>query len=211
MDTELLARHYDQLTPLERFPLIVAASVRQDEAERARLVRSAPRMTWEMPHHWGVARTFESLASFHFMKLLDLAAGYFLAFSAVGRRRKKDADALDGWQDAMYLGYEFVTYLAGWRQFCAELPVDPEIFWKLLPGYQTVKDAEELATGSTDRQVYGIAYKAVGAARYLARAIVDDPDWDVDEESLTKYWPVTANGIAASLRLAWKEEVSKWG
>jgi hypothetical protein len=56
-----------------------------------------------MPHHWGVVRVFESLASFHFMKLLDLAARYFHAFSAVGRRRKKDADALDGWQDAMYL------------------------------------------------------------------------------------------------------------
>jgi hypothetical protein len=202
MDTQLLARHYDKLTPLERFPLIVAASARQDEAERERLVCSAPRTTWQMPHHWGVVSVFESLASFHFMKLLDLAACYFHAFSAVGRRRKKDADAMADWQDAMYLGYEFVTYLAGWRQFCAELHVDPEIFWKLLPGYQTVKDAEELATGSTDRRVPGIAYVAVGAARYLARAIVDDPDRDVDEELLKKCWPITANGIAASLRQA---------
>jgi len=210
MDTQLLARHYDKLTPLERFPLIVAASARQDEAERERLVCSAPRTTWQMPHHWGVVRVFESLASFHFMKLLDLAARYCHAFSAVGRRRKKDADALDGWQDAMYLGYEFTTYLAGWRQFCAELHVDPEVFWKLLPGYETVKDAEELAAGTTNQRVPGIAYKAAGAARYLARAIVGDPDWDVDEESLKKCWPVTANGIAASLRVAWKEEVSKW-
>jgi len=39
-DTKALARHYDNLTPEERFRLILAAGARGDKVEQDRLVNS---------------------------------------------------------------------------------------------------------------------------------------------------------------------------
>jgi hypothetical protein len=49
MNTQGLTKMYDQLTPRERLPLIVAASVRADTVERARLVDSAAMVTFAVP------------------------------------------------------------------------------------------------------------------------------------------------------------------
>jgi hypothetical protein len=45
IDTKTLARHYANLTPEERFRLILAAGSRGDEAERDRLVSTGQRIT----------------------------------------------------------------------------------------------------------------------------------------------------------------------
>jgi hypothetical protein len=71
-----LARHYDRLTPAERFRLILAASGRGDEAERERLVRTGQRITLALPEHAPYAQAFSEVALLTYLELLDEAAGY---------------------------------------------------------------------------------------------------------------------------------------
>ncbi len=119
MNTESLARHYGKLKPRERFPLLVAAFERGDEAERERLLQTAPRVTFGLPDYWGIATAFDSLANFTFLTLLDLAGQYLRAFDrAAYPRREGDEDPLEGWDEVLLVGYEFLAHLEGWRSFC---------------------------------------------------------------------------------------------
>jgi hypothetical protein len=211
MNTDVLGRHYAKLTPLERFPLLMAAAARGDEAERERLAQSAPTVTYSLSHHWGAATSYEFLANFMLLTLLDLAVKYSSVVGlATGRKPRRGDRNLGAWDEVLYVGYEFTAHLGGWQKFCGELNVDPEAIWKVLPGYETVKKAEKFAKGDPDHGVPAAAFTAEGVARRRARAAVEDDNWDVDEESLKKCWPETADDIAAGLRVAWEELRKKW-
>jgi hypothetical protein len=80
-DTKALARHYDHLTPEERFRLILAAGSRGDEAERDRLVNSGGRIALSMQDHAPYAHAFDELAFLIFIELLEEAARYLEAFA----------------------------------------------------------------------------------------------------------------------------------
>jgi hypothetical protein len=49
-----------------------------------------------------------------------------------------------------------------------------------------------------------------GVANYFARKEVSDPQAEVDEETLKKFWPVTADAIAASLQAMWEHLLKTW-
>jgi hypothetical protein len=80
-DTKALVRHYDNLTPEERFRLILAAGARGDEAEQDRLRSASERITLSMQDHAPYAHAFEELAFLVFIELLEEAAQYFEAFA----------------------------------------------------------------------------------------------------------------------------------
>ena len=74
MNTKSLANHYSQLTPEERFRLIMAANARSDEAEVDRLANAGQRITMSMSAHSPYARAFEELNFAIYIDLLDQAA-----------------------------------------------------------------------------------------------------------------------------------------
>ncbi len=76
MNAKSVAKHYDFLTPLERFRLILAAGVRQDAAEQRRLENAGQWVTQTAPEHTPFARAFDELAILTFMKLIEEAAWY---------------------------------------------------------------------------------------------------------------------------------------
>ncbi len=211
MNTDALAKQYDKLTPQERFPLILAAVARDDEAEQNRLTKSAPRSCYSLPDYFAVGDTFLSLSKFHFMLVLDLAAKYFEAFASVGPNRKQWRRDLDSdWYGVMLSGYAFKTYLAGWHKFCAGLKVDPEVLWRLLPGFETVLRAERASEANPQTGLPGAAFTAEGVGRYLARTTAKDPEAEVDEATLKKFSPVTGDDVAASLQAAFEHGMEKW-
>jgi hypothetical protein len=211
MNDRVLTRHYDKLTAHERFALILAAAARGDEAERARLLDSAPRSAYRLPHHWGVTESFLLLSKLHFMKLLELAADYLESFAtAVATKTKRGTDCVDPWTEVLLCGYLFRTYLDGWQRFCGELNVVPQALWEGLPGFQKVQRAERLSGPDPEKGLLGAAYVEEGAARCLARQALGDPEADV-EEIWPKFRPTTADDIAATLRTAWGELLAKWG
>jgi hypothetical protein len=81
MNANHVAKHYENLTPEERFRLIMAASARGDDAERVRLVKSGKRIKLSTQDHAPYARAFDELASLVFIELLEESARYFEAFA----------------------------------------------------------------------------------------------------------------------------------
>jgi hypothetical protein len=76
MNTKTLTDLYSQLTPEERFRLLMAADARGDEAERGRLVNDCQRITLSMWAHAPYARAFEELNYVNYIDLLDQAAEF---------------------------------------------------------------------------------------------------------------------------------------
>jgi hypothetical protein len=189
MNTDALAKHYDKLTPRERLPLIMAASARDDEVERGRLVRSAPRVHYSVPNYFGLAQAFNELSLLHLMELLNLAALYFRTFGLADSDDDKVSERM--LDCALLYGYLFKVQLAGWRLFCADFGVDPEFCWTPLPGFETVQKAERMADAAS--------FVREGVVAYAKRSGRDDLK------------PPTAEGIAAGLRVALEERAEWWG
>jgi hypothetical protein len=149
MTTDSLAKLYDRLTPRERLPLIVAATARGDEADRARLIGSAPTNTFRVPDYYGVAEGLRTLALLHVAEMLDLAARCWHASGLVAQEegfkgRAGQAEQAQ-WLDAeRMLAYLFVVNADGWRCFCSELRVDGDLLLRELPGYETLARADEV-------------------------------------------------------------------
>jgi hypothetical protein len=83
MNTALLARHYDVLTPWERLPLLVAAAARADEVEQDRLARAAPKQAFRVPDYWGLLEGLEGLAQLYVLRQLDSAACFWRLLGAL--------------------------------------------------------------------------------------------------------------------------------
>jgi hypothetical protein len=159
MNSNGLAKLYDQLTARERLPLLVAASVRADAVERQRLAGSAPRLAFAVPHHHGLATALAEAADFHLVTLLDLAASYWQSWGLWGwhgqRRRgqtvhdqggaggegdapAKDAEGFRLYGMVRYQAFLFLTHVEGWKQFCCEWSIDPDVLLDFMPGWDMV-------------------------------------------------------------------------
>ncbi len=195
MNTKGVARLYDRLTARERLPLIMAASARHDEPERQRLVQSAPQVHRRVPDHYGLSHALREVSDHHFMELLDLAARYFQAMGVLSQHKAND-DALDY---VLLLGFEFQTLRAGWRQFCAEQGIPAEALWEPLPGYDTLRSAEELART--------IAFHPEGAAAFLERQARQGQPADAQIEVQV----IDADIVARDLRRCLEARAAWWG
>jgi hypothetical protein len=152
MNTKCLAKLYDRLTPRERLPLILAASARDDEVEGQRLAQSAPRMALRLPDYHGLGEGLFLASLFHLIGVLDVAALFWLTQGRLAEWQawadeKEDEDDWLNRMDAKVrmLAYVLTAKRDGWRRFCAELPVDPELLLNDVPAYDTVKRSEEAA------------------------------------------------------------------
>ena len=174
MNANALARHYDRLTPQERFALIFAAGGRGDEAEQGRLVNAGGRVSLSMSDHMPYAHAFDELATLTFIELLDAAATYQQAneqaddaldlFGGEGGADEGDADgeatASEGtagsggggspaWTRhlgiAYAAGYVLRTKAEGWELFCGRLHVQPFLLWRSYPGLERLQRALALA------------------------------------------------------------------
>jgi hypothetical protein len=95
VNAEAVAKHYDQLTPEERFRLILAAGARGDEAEQDRLRTAGQRIKLSMPEHAPYAHAFGELAELTFIELVEDAARYLDAMALVS-----DAGRMIGPEDS---------------------------------------------------------------------------------------------------------------
>ena len=164
-------------------------SARGDEQERQRLAASAPRVCYRVPDHFGLAMAFFEVGTLHFMELLDLAANYLQALALADGTAGKTGERLR--DAALALGYVFNVSLAGWRLFCAGHSLEPELCWACLPGFATLRRAEQ--TSGT------AAFTQEGAARYLQR---------IGREPANVK---TAEDVASSLRACLRERAEWWG
>lgn len=150
MSAKGLARLYDRLTPRERLPLIFAASARGDEVEAERLARSAPTTGYSLPDYYGLSDGLLLLNLFHVVGALELAALYWQTSGMLRDADESPAEGDEPLSDCAFdtlraCAYLLVTHLDGWRHLAAELHLDPERLLANMPGYGTVRRAEEAA------------------------------------------------------------------
>jgi hypothetical protein len=152
MNTNGLAKLYGHLTPRERLPLIMAAHARGDEAERDRLVRSAPCVGYSVPDHYGLAEGLQMQSFYHLVEMLNLAVHYWRCSGLLEEPpfgTAKEKKARDGrlWNILRLFAYLLTVKAEGWRRFCAELQIDGELLLQHLPGWETVRQADQAARG----------------------------------------------------------------
>jgi hypothetical protein len=76
MNLNTLARHYENLTPEERFRLVLAADARGDKAQRARVAAASPTITRSGKDYVPFFQIFDLLSLGILLELLEAAADY---------------------------------------------------------------------------------------------------------------------------------------
>jgi hypothetical protein len=163
MNTNELAKLYDQLTPRERVPLIMAAGARGDQVEHKRLSASAPKEAYEVPNYYGLAKALKEAGYFHLLTLLDLASSFWqwwglwmsnplrdpgeTGAKKSRRGQNKSLQRLERRAGGIvrYYASRFVAHVEGWKQFCSELQIDPEAQLNFMIGWETIRRTEESA------------------------------------------------------------------
>jgi hypothetical protein len=211
MNTQPLSRLYDQLKPRERLALIVAAAQRGHDIEKQRLVASAPTECLEQSDYAPHAQALEEIANFHLLVLLDLGMHLWqgwglwmirsLRNQAVdsptkGRRGKAKAAMASGTRAGCVVSYyaaRFVAYVDGWKQFCAELLIDPQALLHSMIGWDNIVQTESKARE--------LAFSPEDAAWFVRLETVPV---DRDESQQTGPEPVeTAAEVAAGWHRVW--------
>ncbi len=219
MNASAVAKHFDCLTPEERFRLILAASARGDEAERDRLVRMGDRITLSMPQHAPYAHALEELSWLTFVELLEEAALFQdalvrtdetrNAFASDAEEEVEDTselmdDAEDGrqleiwdrWYSlALAAGYMLRIKVGGWQLFCKRLGLSPFSLWEGLPGFERLQRTIAL----TDR----IAFTPEGFLRWFNRI---RPPGSTEHTEV----PLTVEGSADTADKIFRARVEWW-
>lgn len=179
-----LAKLYDRLTPHERLPLIVAASLRGDDAERDRLVNSAPKHLYKVQDYYWLADGFQSLTLIHLVQMLELSSLYWRASGLLesidavyGDKGEKRSDEILGL--LRMLAFRYCNEADAWRRFCAGLSIDADALLAELPGYGTVLATEKAARSS--------AYTPEEAEAFLRESGKENPQVPTPDQ-LAVFW-----------------------
>jgi hypothetical protein len=198
MNTNALARMYDGLTPWERVPLMHAAQTRGDEVELARLRDSTPRVVFGIPDSHPLLEALDRLRCHHLLTQLDTAVLYGQVLGAFGqdtepagveseKTRAREEQLLRTLKTFAYL---LTTHAEAWRQLCTELKLDADALLRRLPGYETVRQTEELARG--------IAFTEEEATAYLCEGRGEGAE------------AVTVESVVNRLRACLQWDVGRW-
>jgi hypothetical protein len=156
MNTNSLARHYDTLAPRERLPLIMAASLRKDDPEYERLTRSAPRLTYCVPDFYGLSEGIFTAVNSYMLQQLALTARFFLVLGLACNNRGGDREHF--WNPINLSAHLLVERAEGWRLFCADYGIDPAGVPSLMPGWDVLQGALELARLSVVSRETAVKY-----------------------------------------------------
>lgn len=144
-----LEKLYDKLTARERFALIHAASLRNDDATRTALINASPRLRWAMPDYYGLAEGFEFISTWYMMDQLGfMASMYWLMDNADGEGRKGRTFTFihEGEEVTIDLDTQLndvmkrilAKHLA-WRRLCKEYNVDADSMLEHYPHFETLQ------------------------------------------------------------------------
>jgi hypothetical protein len=209
MNTDCPAKHYASLTPWERLPLILAASVRADAVERECLIRSAPHHAFRVPDYRGLAEGLNELGTLYLLDQLERIASYWrLEASWDSRALSSDRREVRQWdkragQLKRLLAYRLVVGMESWRLLCAELHIDADVLLRGLPGYEAVQQMEPLARL--------MAFSAEEALAFLRESVAFGQSLGADTSGLQGEPRLeTAAEVAQSLREYLRTRLDRW-
>ncbi len=212
-----ITRNYDLLTPEERLGLIIAAGVREDDAEQRRLVQMAKSIGLAMADYEPFAYSFRDLSMLTFIELVEEAIRYRDAWHQVvnsldpvdekegadsdgGTPDDDQVDDLSDWERSFNLalaaGYVLKAKADGWKLFCERLRIPPFVLMENLPGFARL----ERSLAQTDEATLA----PEGFRRWLNRIR------PAGEPELIEI-PLTAEGMAAEAEVFFRKEAQRWG
>jgi len=206
MNTNGVAKEYHKLTPWERLPLTMGAAFRGDNAEFDRLARSAPRHRWELPDHYGLGEGLQVEVAEHVMNQLNRAvifwqASALLESALLEEKIWESKIAKRIWAPLRMLAYRIVTHADGWKLFCEGLRLDPDKILSLMPGYDTMKQAEQACRA-------GMAYTPEEALKCL-RGMLEAKEQAAGQAPVDVHIP-TALDVAKDMREGLERALEKW-
>jgi len=107
------------------------------------------------------------------------------------------------WPLVRILAHRFVVRAEGWQLLCAELHLDPEVLTRQLPGYEAVKQMEEVARRA--------AFSAEEAQAYRGEGIVPGQAGAGETPGLGREGRLdTAAEVAQAMRAFLRERLEGW-
>jgi hypothetical protein len=128
--------------------LIVAAGDREDSAARKALMDSAPRKSWNIIEHYGIAQAFNLLASWYMMQQMGFISSlYFVMANEKGNKDRRETVAILSHHDMNITLDDFLsvsikrilTNLLAWLKLCNEYKIDHAALLKDLPFYDVMQ------------------------------------------------------------------------
>jgi hypothetical protein len=141
MNLKRLVKHYEKLTPRERFSLIMAAAARGDESERKRLMRSSPTALFRVPAYRGYSEAFCDTASLYLIQQLESGVRCWKCmalFEGEEETSERIANCLG------LFGHQFVTRREAWNRLCAEYGIEGDLVLSVYPGFALLRDLDEM-------------------------------------------------------------------
>jgi len=232
MNTNALAKHYERLTPKERFCLILAAGARGDEVEQQRLQHAGQRLTLSMPDYSPWAHAFNELAWIVFLEILEEAARHHDAFLRWRDADLAPVDNMEAAEDAqappdnsdcpgvaasdedgsmsnraldLYLAQGFIlkTKIESWKLFCDRLSIPAFAVWQLFPGFQRLQHAMQLLEDNEFRPAS--VFRPEGMLRWLSR-IRPEGSPEPSMEDL-----ISPERLADNLEKVFRQRIEGWG
>lgn len=143
LDTKRLTKHFDKLTPRERFALMVTAFQRGDEKEHQLLIRTAPREMFSIPTFRGYSEGFRELADFYVICQLETGIG--IAIGVATTLDEEKAADLDRMIPLQVLAHRFVMWRDAWQRLCDDYGIDWPVYLSMHPTSATIEHLEKLA------------------------------------------------------------------
>ena len=205
MNTTALSRHYECLTPWERVPLMVAASLRGDPLEADRLAQRAPTSTFRVPNYRGLSEGLHQLVFLYLVEQLEFAALYHQTLAvttdldnwAQGKTLAKREKQMS--QLLRLLAFRFVLQADAWKILGDKLHIEPEALLRGLPGVGVVQRMEACARAT--------AFTAEEALAYLTAEY--ESERTGQDVSARKYVISTAAEVVQAW-MAWLQERVAW-
>ncbi len=205
MNTTRLSKHYEALTPWERVPLIQAAALRGDPAERERLARSTPTHAYRLPDYWGLSEGLQRLAKLVLLLQFDLAAPYWQGLALLAEvdqvfppeEAERQADRL--WACLRMLAFRWVRLTDAWQTLGVDLNLDGAALLRHLPGAATMQrfEAEARAVAFTPEEALTFLRSGGG-------------DGDVVPGERPEIHLETADEMAAAFRQYLADHLAEW-
>ncbi len=155
MNTKTIQKNYEKLTATERFSLLTAAKVRDDEQERAAILAATPRKRWDIPTTRGLGDAWETLSYFHVIMQLGYIASLYsvlffdageVALNSSGEKIKQD-DAL------LLIQRRMITSREAWRAVCKDYGVDPAAMIVGIPFSEMIELNELIVAAASDGKI----------------------------------------------------------
>lgn len=148
-----LAKQYGKLSARERFVLMEAAELRDDQSELQRLEAAAQRRVYEIADYTPFTDSWRSLEMAFLADMMYECASFWQAFYLATRH-----DDGDHMPDLLFaLAYRAITLFGGWARFCEGVQIEPPGNIQEYGGWSFITDTIETARAFafTEEQMRG--------------------------------------------------------